>query len=868
MTTDDIRRIFLEYFKKEGHTIVPSSSLVPESDPTLLFTNAGMVQFKQVFLGKEPRPYTRAASAQRCVRAGGKHNDLEKVGYTNRHHTFFEMLGNFSFGDYFKREAIQFAWNFLTKVLNLPQEKLWISVYKDDSESEKIWLKEIKIDPTRFSHGQDKDNFWAMADTGPCGPCSEIFYDHGPTLAGGPPGSETQDGDRYTELWNLVFMQYNRLADLTLVPLPKPSVDTGMGLERIAAVLQGVHSNYETDIFHSLIASISLLAPPHSPTHSSFRVIADHIRSSSFLMISGVTPSNEGRGYVLRRIIRRALRHGAKLNIQSPFFYSLVKPLAKVMGAAHPELIHCQAAIEECLHQEERLFSKTLMQGLAILETELSNLSGAIIPGHLLFRLYDTYGFPIDLVSDIAKEKNLTLDTQGFEAEMAKQRERARATRTFEAVQTVRYEDNLPPNFCTVFSGYETLHQTCRIVLLTHEGRPVQEIQEGEKATVILDRTPFYPEGGGQVGDTGVLDFLAGQFVVKNTEKEGPLICHHGEVKRGVLRVGVNCEALVDDTKRHKVAANHSATHLLHAALRRILGDTALQKGSLVHPDTLRFDFSYNHSLTDKEVRSIEALVNQMIRLNSPVETSLMTPQEALKIGAIGLFENKYAAEVRVLKMGEVSLELCGGTHVKRTGDIGFFKIISEGSIAAGIRRIEALTGEAAVAAASEREHLLKDAAELLKIDPPQFPDKLKQLLDQNKKLEKTIAGLQTEVMRFSKASLLQKVKEKSGVKILVAEVAGMDTPHLRALTDELKNCLGEAVILLASIHEDAVILVGNVSAGCQARLPANQLVQFAASHVGGKGGGRVNMAQGGGPEPAKLPEALTSTLQWILEHV
>ncbi len=860
-STNDIRQIFLDFFRERGHTVVPSASLVPANDPTLLFTNAGMVPFKDVFIGKETRPYTRAASSQRCVRAGGKHNDLENVGYTARHHTFFEMLGNFSFGDYFKREAIGYAWEFLTEVMKLPEERLWVTVYEEDDEAADIWLKEIGVSPERFGRIGAKDNFWSMGDTGPCGPCSEIFYDHGPEVPGGPPGSPDEDGDRYIEIWNLVFMQYDRHADGSLHPLPKPSVDTGMGLERLAAVMQGVHSNYEIDLFAKLIRAIAVLVKCEDLAHDSLKVIADHIRSCSFLIVDGVLPSNEGRGYVLRRIIRRAIRHGHKLGMREPFFHKLVAPLADEMGAAFPELIKAQAQVERVLLNEEEQFARTLDQGMQILEAAIADLTGREIPGDTVFKLYDTYGFPVDLTADIARERGLTLDMAGFEAAMEEQRERARAASSFRGVDQTTAVDVAEAEF----TGYEHLRDEATVQAIVVEGEPRERIEAGERGVIYLDRTPFYAESGGQVGDRGRLHNADAEFQVADTQKPH---AHIGELTRGSLRVGDTLTCEVDEAARAATARNHSATHLLHAALREILGEHVTQKGSLVEPERLRFDFSHFEPVTPEQLAQIEARVNEQIRANRPVETEIMDMEAALARGAMALFGEKYDAQVRVLSMGDFSIELCGGTHVRRTGDIGLFKIVNETGVAAGVRRIEAVTGEAALDWLEAGERALRHVAGLLKASREDVADKAAALLERNRQLEKELEQLKGKLASAQGSDLADRAEEIDGVRVLAARLDGADNRTLRDTLDQLKNKLGSAAVVLAAVNGDKVALVAGVTPDQTGRLRAGELVNAVAQQVGGKGGGRPDMAQAGGKDPAKLDAALASVADWVRQQL
>lgn len=861
MKSADIRQAFLDYFKKHGHTVVVSSSLVPANDPTLLFTNAGMVQFKDVFLGKDARDYVRAASSQRCVRAGGKHNDLDNVGYTARHHTFFEMLGNFSFGDYFKREAINFAWNFLTEELKLPKEKLWVTVYKDDKEAENIWLNEIGADAKRFSRLGDSSNFWSMGDTGPCGPCTEIFYDHGENIFGGPPGSPDEDGDRYIEIWNLVFMQYDRAADGTLTPLPKPSVDTGMGIERIAAVMQGVHSNYEIDLFQSLIRAAVTVLNCKDVHHASLKVIADHIRSCSFLIADGVVPSNEGRGYVLRRIIRRAVRHGNSLGSTEPFFYKLVKALALEMGDAYPELKKSQAHIEKILLAEEQQFAKTIDQGMKILDQAISELKGTQISGETVFKLYDTYGFPADLTADVARERKLTIDEAGFEREMQAQRERARGASQFEMQQT----KSLQLEGKTDFVGYDTCEKQSRIVALYKKGESVGSVSSGDDVLVVLDHTPFYGESGGQVGDTGVLISNNGRINISDTKKENNHHLHYGVVASGSFTVGDNLTAQVDDARRAATVLNHSATHLLHAALRNVLGDHVTQKGSLVAPDRLRFDFAHFEAITPEQLKLIEQSVNEQIRANTDVQVAVMDMDAAKQKGAMALFGEKYGKEVRVLTMGDgFSVELCGGTHAKRTGDIGLFKIISEAGIAAGVRRIEAVTGQAALAWVDELDGTLKDVARLFKTSRDNVQDKIQQLMERNRGLEKELEQIKSKMASSAGDDLINQAQDINGVKVLAAMLEGVDPKSLRDTVDQLKNKLHTAAVVLATVSDGKVSLVAGVTSDTMQKVKAGELANMVAQQVGGKGGGRPDMAQAGGTNPEALPAALASVPAWV----
>ncbi len=860
MKSTEIRDRFLKYFERNGHAIVASSSLVPGNDATLLFTNAGMVQFKETFLGQEKRPYLRAVSSQRCVRAGGKHNDLENVGYTARHHTFFEMLGNFSFGDYFKRDAIRYAWEFLTVEMKLPAEKLWVTIYRDDDEAADIWLKEMKVDPQRFTRLGDSSNFWQMGDTGPCGPCSEIFYDHGPEVAGGPPGSPDEDGDRYIEIWNLVFMQYNRDAEGKLHPLPKPSVDTGMGLERVAAVMQQVHSNYEIDLFRALIDAAATVLGVNDKKNKSLNVIADHIRSCAFLIVDGVLPSNEGRGYVLRRIIRRAARHGHMLGATQPFFFKLVAPLVKEMGAAYPELAKAKTDVERALRQEEERFAETLTTGLRILEDDIARLGGRkTIPGETVFRLYDTYGFPADLTNDIARERGLSLDMDGFEREMDKQRERAREASSFKTATIVSLDElGIKP---AAFTGYETVQDEARVTALRANDQDVKEIKAGQEAIVYLDRTPFYAESGGQVGDQGRLMADSASFEVRDTQKGH---AHVGRMTAGTLKVGDKLRCEVNNEKRRATANNHSATHLLHAALRQVLGKHVTQKGSLVDPERLRFDFTHTEPVTHAQIEEIERLVNAEIRANDGVETRLMPIKEAMAAGAMALFGEKYGEEVRVVGMGGFSTELCGGTHVKRTGDIGLFKIVSEGGVAAGVRRIEGVTGEGALLQVRQIEQRLQAVAELVRGNHEEAPRKVEQLLARTKGLEKEIESLRQKLASGQGGDLSTQAKDVKGAKVLAARVEGADAKTLRDTLDKLKDKLQSGAIVLAAVQDGKVSLIAGVTKDLVGKLHAGELVNQVATQVGGKGGGRPDMAQAGGTDPAGLDTALASVSGWV----
>ncbi|MDI3322935.1 alanine--tRNA ligase [Pontibacterium granulatum] len=855
MTSAEIRQAFLDYFAQNGHQVVSSSPLIPGNDPTLMFTNAGMVQFKDVFLGDEKRAYTRATTSQRCVRAGGKHNDLENVGYTARHHTFFEMLGNFSFGDYFKREAIGFAWGFLTETLGLPKERLWITVHHSDDEAEKIWKEEIGVDPERFSK-LDEDNFWSMGDTGPCGPCTEIFFDHGEEVAGGPPGSPDEDGDRYIEIWNVVFMQYNRSADGEMTPLPKPSVDTGMGLERIAAVMQNVHSNYEIDLFQNLLKATAAAVGSSDMDNKSLRVIADHIRSCSFLITDGVLPSNEGRGYVLRRIIRRAIRHGNKLGAKGPFFNQLVAALVAEMGEAYPELVKAQDQIERVLLKEEQQFAKTLDNGMSLLKEAMDNLEGKVISGDTVFKLYDTYGFPVDLTADVARENELTIDMEGFEAAMEAQRERARASGTF----SVDYNDKLDLEGETQFNGYDALEDSSKVIALFKEGEAVNQLSAGESGVVVLENTAFYAESGGQVGDTGVLRWDRGQFDVTNCTKESKNHLHHGQVSEGVLKVGDTVAGEVNKAKRQATALNHSATHLLHEALRIVLGDHVQQKGSLNDPERLRFDFSHFEAVTGEQLQQVEAIVNEQIRLNSETVTEIMPIEEAKSKGAAALFGEKYDDVVRVLSMGgKFSVELCGGTHVKRSGDIGLFKITSEGGISAGVRRIEAVTGEAAAAWADEADRKLAQISALLKGSRENVVDKVEDLAERNRQLEKELAQLKSKLAAAQGSDLLSNAVDVKGAKVLAAKLDGVEPKALRDTIDQLKNKLGNGVVVLATEADGKISLAAGVTKDLSKQVKAGDLVRELTAKLGGKGGGRPDFAQGGGTDVAALPAALES---------
>ena len=869
----ELRQAFLDFFAERDHQVVASSPLVPLNDPTLLFTNAGMVQFKEVFLGRDKRPYSRAASSQRCVRAGGKHNDLENVGYTARHHTFFEMLGNFSFGDYFKRDAIKYAWEFLTVTMKLPAEKLWVTVYQDDDEAADVWLREIGVDPARFTRIGDKlggkryasDNFWSMGDTGPCGPCSEIFYDHGSDIWGGPPGSPEEEGDRYIEIWNLVFMQYNRDASGEMTPLPRPSVDTGMGLERLAAVIQGVHNNYEIDLFRNLIEAAAAIVGSQDPESKSLRVIADHIRSCAFLVVDGVTPSNEGRGYVLRRIIRRALRHGYQLGINEPFFYRLVEPLVREMGAAYPELVKAREQVARVLRLEEERFEETLGQGMKIFEQAVAELEGKEIPGAAVFKLYDTYGFPTDLTADVARERGLSLDMAGFEREMEAQRERARAASRFGAAQSAAVELEGETAFC----GYDRLAEGGAVVALFSGGESREALGDGEEGMVILDRTPFYAESGGQVGDRGTLAAEQAEFRVADTRKQGGAVFGHiGRVVNGGLRVGDSVQARVEPQLRQATALNHSATHLMHAALRRVLGEHVAQKGSLVDAGHLRFDFSHFEPVSREQLVEIERLVNREIRANHAVETRIMSLDDAKATGAMALFGEKYADDVRVLSMGEFSTELCGGTHVKAVGDIGLFKITLETGIAAGVRRIEAVTGAKAVELMEAEAEKLQRVAELVRCGREDVDYKVVQLLDRNRSLEKELEQLKAKLASAAGSDLASQAKEVAGARVLAAKLEGADPKSLRETLDKLKDKLGSAVVVLATVKEGKVSLVAGVTKDLTSRAKAGDLIKAVAEKVGGRGGGRPDMAQAGGSDPNGLPEALALVEPWVAERL
>ncbi|KUJ75817.1 alanine--tRNA ligase [Thiomicrospira sp. XS5] len=860
MTSAELRKAFLDFFVKQGHTAVHSSPVVPGNDPTLLFTNAGMVQFKETFLGQEPRDYSRATSVQRCIRAGGKHNDLENVGYTARHHTFFEMLGNFSFGDYFKREAIQYAWQFLTEELGLPEDKLWVTVFEEDQEAEDIWLKDMGVSAERFSRCGAKDNFWSMGDTGPCGPCSEIFYDHGPDVAGGPPGSPDEDGDRYIEIWNLVFMQFDRSEDGTLTPLPKPSVDTGMGLERLAAVMQKVHNNYDIDLFQAIVAKAAELTGEKDLSNSSLRVIADHIRSCAFMIVDGVLPSNEGRGYVLRRIIRRAIRHGYKLGQKDVFFYRLVPTLVEQMGEAYPELVKEQANVERALKLEEERFAETLENGMKILEEDIAQLDGTVISGSTAFKLYDTYGFPLDLTADVARERQLSVDEAGFEKEMEAQRARARSASNFASQGQHKVDYNEP----TEFAGYDQDEANAKVMAIFAGQESVERLDEGQEGIVILDTTPFYAESGGQVGDQGSLTEGMNSFHVDGCQKQGGTFLHIGKVTAGAISVGQTIHAHINTKARRASERNHSATHLLHAALRQVLGTHVGQKGSLVQPERLRFDFSHFEPISAEQLLEIEQLVNHNIMLNADVQMEEMDIESAKAKGAMALFGEKYGDVVRVVDMGDFSIELCGGTHVNSTGEIGPFRITSESGIASGVRRIEAVTGEAAWQTIYDTEQVLLDIAGRLKTDKAQVDAKVTQLVNDQKELEKQLKQLQSKMASSQGDDLANAVEKVGEVNVLAAQLEGADVNTLRETLDKLKDKLEPAAIVLAAVDGEKVSLVAGVSKALTSQWKAGELVNHVAQQVGGKGGGRPDMAQAGGKDPSKLKEALASVKEWV----
>lgn len=872
-TTAEIRKSFLDFFHSKGHQIVPSSSLVPENDPTLLFTNAGMNQFKDVFLGLDKRPYSRATTAQRCVRAGGKHNDLENVGYTARHHTFFEMLGNFSFGDYFKQDAITFAWEYLTSPewLRLPKEKLWVTVYETDDEAYDIWHKQVGVPAERIIRiGDNKgapyasDNFWQMGDTGPCGPCTEIFYDHGDHIWGGPPGSPEEDGDRYIEIWNIVFMQFNRQADGTMEKLPKPSVDTGMGLERITAVLQHVNSNYDIDIFKTLIAKAAELTGEKDLGNKSLRVIADHIRSCAYLIADGVLPSNEGRGYVLRRIIRRAVRHGHLLGAKEAFFYKLVPTLAEVMAEAGQEIKENQAHIEKVLRLEEEQFARTLERGLALLDDALSQVKDGMLSGEVAFKLYDTFGFPLDLTADVCRERGITIDEAGFEREMEAQRQRAQSASQF----GMDYNNVIRVDGSTEFEGYSESKSRAKITALFYEGKPVEQISAGQSAVVILENTPFYAESGGQVGDTGRLEGQDFLFNVTDTQKYGQVFGHIGALAEGTLSVGQSVNAVVDVARRKQISLNHSATHLLHAALRQVLGKHVVQKGSLVSDNLLRFDFAQPEAISKEQLFEVEKLVNQQVRANHLIQTEIMDLDAAKEKGAMALFGEKYAEQVRVLTMGDFSIELCGGIHAQYTGEIGLFKIISESAIAAGIRRIEAVTGEVAIDWLNQQMTILTQSADLLKSDANSLADKIQQLQDKAKKAEKELQQLKEKAAMQAGSDFAKSAVEINGISVVLQQLDGMETKSLRVMVDDLKNQLGSAIIAFASVFEGKVNLVVGVTSDLTSKVKAGELVNLMAQQVGGKGGGRPDMAMAGGSQPENVEKALSMCKEWLHSHL
>lgn len=863
MNSAQIRDAFLNYFAERGHEKVPSASMIPGNDPTLLFTNAGMVPFKDVFLGTDKRRYDKATSAQRCLRAGGKHNDLENVGYTARHHTFFEMMGNFSFGDYFKKQAIQYAWDFLTKELKLPAEKLWVTVFTEDDEAYDIWAKDIGVPEDRISRIGEKDNFWSMGDTGPCGPCSEVFYDHGEEVWGGPPGTPEEDGDRYIEIWNLVFMQYNRQADGTLEPLPDPSIDTGMGLERISAIMQNVHSNYEIDLFQALIKAAAEIIGTDDLDNKSLRVIADHIRSCSFLITDGVMPSNEGRGYVLRRIIRRAVRHGHLLGAKDTFFFRLVDELARQMGEAYPELEQKKQIIKDALEREEQQFARTLERGLAILSDEIAELKGNVIPGDVVFKLYDTYGFPVDLTADIAREQELTIDEQGFEQAMSEQRQRAQQASQF----GMDYNQQLKSDNKTAFTGYDDVAGQAKVVELFKDGKPVEQLQAGEDGIVVLSETPFYAESGGQIGDKGVLVANGPAFEVTDTQYIGKAIAHHG-VAKAAVKLNDSVKAEIDSERRENIKRNHSATHLLHAALRNLLGEHVTQKGSLVEADKMRFDFSHFEPVTTEQLAQLEREVNAQVRANLPLQTELMAIDEAKEAGAMALFGEKYDEQVRVVRMGDFSMELCGGTHVKATGDIGLFRITSEGGIASGVRRIEVVTGEAAVRYTQQQQSVLQQIAGELKTEPSSVADKVQQLQHKFRELERKNEQLQQKLAQQAGGGLIAQAVDINGVKAIIAELDQADPKSLRGLVDDLKNQMGSGIVLLGTANGDKVSLIAGVTTDLTSKVKAGDIVNQAANVVGGKGGGRPDMAQAGGSLPEQLNEALATATTWLQQQL
>jgi alanyl-tRNA synthetase len=862
-TTAELRCAFLDFFAAKGHQKVSSSSLVPANDPTLLFTNAGMNQFKDVFLGAETRSYDKATSSQRCVRAGGKHNDLENVGYTARHHTFFEMLGNFSFGDYFKTDAIQYAWDFLTNELGLPKDKLLVTIYHEDDEAFDIWNKKIGLPEDKIIRISTSDNFWSMGDTGPCGPCSEIFYDHGEHIWGGPPGTPEEDGDRFIEIWNLVFMQFNRQSDGTMQPLPKPSIDTGMGLERISAILQNVHSNYEIDIFQNLIEATANIVGTLDKQDKSLRVIADHIRSCSFLICDGIIPSNEGRGYVLRRIIRRAVRHGNKLGASDVFFYRLVAALETQMADAYPELTTNRELIEKVLRTEEEQFTRTLERGMNILNDALNELTTDVVPGELVFKLYDTYGFPADLTNDVAREKELRIDEEGFQAAMAGQRKRAQQASQFDT----DYNEQLKSNSTSEFTGYDQQVGQAKIIELFVNGQQVQKLSSGDEGVVVLDCSPFYAESGGQVGDTGILKTANGNFEVRDTVKLGNAIAHKGTA-HSEFKLFELVDAEFDFERREAIKLNHTATHLLHAALKQVLGEHVNQKGSLVSEDRFRFDFSHFEAVTNAELLSVEKLVNEQVRANHPLKTELMNLEEAKTAGAMALFGEKYSEDVRVVSMGDFSMELCGGTHVNRTGDIGFFKIVSESGIAAGVRRIEAVTGAKALDFVQSQGQQMSQVAGLLKADPQGLTVRIQQMLDQNKVVEKELVKLKQQIASNATTDVLSDVYEIKGVKVLSTVLQDVEAKALRAMVDDFKNQLGSAIIVLGVAEESKVSLIVGVTKDLVTKIKAGELVNFVAQQVGGKGGGRPDMAQAGGSQPQNLDSAITSVQTWLEEKL
>ncbi|MDH5485166.1 MAG: alanine--tRNA ligase [Gammaproteobacteria bacterium] len=863
-TTAEIREQFLTFFEAKGHQRVASSSLIPSNDPTLLFVNAGMVQFKDVFLGQDKRSYSTATSSQRCVRAGGKHNDLENVGYTARHHTFFEMLGNFSFGDYFKQEAIKYAWEFLTQVVGLPEERLWVTVFDEDDEAADIWLKDVGVSAERFSRIGAKDNFWSMGDTGPCGPCTEIFYDHGEAIPGGPPGTPEEDGDRYIEIWNLVFMQYNRDKDGTLHDLPKPSVDTGMGLERLAAILQNGHSNYDIDLFQSLIKAAAKVTGADDLNHSSLKVIADHIRSCSFMIVDGVMPSNEGRGYVLRRIIRRALRHGHKLGQNGLFFHKLVTTLVAEMGEAYPELKQAEDNVEHILKLEEERFAETLDQGMKILEDAISHLSSKQIPGDTVFKLYDTYGFPFDLTADIARERDLSIDQEGYDRAMASQKALARSASKF----GVDYNDTISTGSVTGFTGYDHLSDQSSVLELYKEGQAVDNLQAGDEGVIILQQTPFYAESGGQVGDIGVLSNNQCRFEVMDTQKRGQAFIHIGHVSEGSISSGDQLEATIDSAYREATVHNHSATHLMHAALRQVLGEHVQQKGSLVNNERLRFDFSHAEAVKPEQLQTIERLVNDQIRKNLTTDAEEMAIADAKNKGAMALFGEKYGDQVRVVSMGDFSIELCGGVHVNRTGDIGFFKIVSESGVASGVRRIEAITGKAAVEWAEQQEQQVDQLARMVKSSRDELTDKIQQLLDKVRAQDKELSQLKSKMATQTGQDLTASAVDVAGIKVLAIKLEGIDSKALRDTMDQLKNKLGSAAVVLATVDGDKVSLCAGVTKDATSKVKAGDLVNMVASQIGGKGGGRPDMAMAGGNQPENLEKALSSVENWVASHL